>query len=114
MTETQADEQPNDQVTLPSADTDLAISEYENQVTIDEVNIKNFSIFPDKILILNSFKSLLKKIINIIQDIFDADFDNSDYFGEDEYQNYNDQIDYTQIYDEVTEVKIFYISLGTY
>ena len=54
-------------------------------------------------MILNSFK--------IIQDIFDADFDNNDYFGEDEYQNYNDQIDYTQIYDEVTEVKIFYISL---
>ena len=53
----------------------------------------------------------MKKFINIIQDIFDADFDNSDYFGEDEYQNYNDQIDYTQIYDEVTEVKIFYISL---
>ncbi len=53
----------------------------------------------------------MDKFINIIQDIFDADFDNNDYFGEDEYQNYNDQIDYTQIYDEVTEVKIFYISL---
>ncbi len=38
MTDTQADEQSNDQVNLPSADTDIAISEYENQVTIDEVN----------------------------------------------------------------------------
>ena len=44
ITETQAEEQPNDQVNLPSADTDVVVSDYDNQVTIDEVIQQIYSI----------------------------------------------------------------------
>ena len=44
ITETQAEEQPNDQVNLPSADTDVVVADYDNQVTIDEVIQQIYSI----------------------------------------------------------------------